>query len=111
MTARERVVRDTYTAWQTADRRLIERCLGEELTFSSPPDPGLDRNGYFERCWPYAGHPERFDIQRLIENGEEVVVTYVATRADNSRFRNTEVFGFDADNRIKTIEVYFGWDL
>jgi hypothetical protein len=111
MTERERVVRDALTAWQSADRSLIERCLSNELTFSSPPDPGLDRDGYFERCWPYAGHPEKFEIERLIENGDEVVITYVATRADKTRFRNTEVFGFDADDRIRAIEVYFGWDL
>jgi hypothetical protein len=37
-------------------------------------------------------------------------VTYEATRRDGTRFRNTEIFGFDGD-RIATIEVYFGWDL
>jgi hypothetical protein len=39
-----------------------------------------------------------------------VFVTYEAERADGTRFRNTEVFGFDGD-RISRIEVYFGWDL
>ncbi len=111
MTGRERVVRDTYRAWQTGDRRLIERCLSQELSFHSPPDPDLDRDGYFERCWPHAGQPETFDLKRLIESGDEIVVTYEATRTNGTRFRNTEVFTFDRADRISAIEVYFGWDL
>ena len=45
---------------------------------------------------------------RLIEHGDEVVVTYEATRTDGSRFRNTEVLAFDGEKIAKT-EVYFGW--
>jgi ketosteroid isomerase-like protein len=111
VTDRERVVRDSYRAWRTADRQLIERCLSQDLSFHSPPDPSLDREGYFERCWPHAGQPKRFEIKRLIESGDVIVVTYVATRADDTRFRNTEVFSFDPEDRIRAIEVYFGWDL
>ena len=37
-------------------------------------------------------------------------MTYVATRADGSRFQNTEVHTF-RDDRICRVEVYFGWDL
>ena len=112
MSTREQVVRDSYRAFQTADRALIERCLADEVTFSSPPDPGLDRDGYFARCWPAAkAHVKDFAIERLIDSGQEIVVTYDATRADETRFRNTEIFVLDAEDRITQIEVYFGWDL
>ena len=47
---------------------------------------------------------------RLAEVGDEVLVTYEATRTDGTRFQNTEIFGFDGD-RISRTEVYFGWDL
>jgi hypothetical protein len=47
---------------------------------------------------------------RLAEIGDEVLMTYEATRADGTRFRNSEIFGFDGD-RIARIEVYFGWEL
>ncbi len=112
MTQRDRkqVVRDSYRAYETGDRDLIERCLSDELTFYSPPDPGIDRHQYFERCWPNAGNSGSYEITRMIEEGDEIVATYEATRGDGSRFRNTEVFTFDGD-RIRTVEVYFGWDL
>ena len=112
MTQRDRkqVVRDSYRAYETGDRDLIERCLSDELTFYSPPDPGIDRSQYFERCWPNAGNSGSYEITRMIEEGDEIVATYEATRDDGSRFRNTEVFTFDGD-RIRQVEVYFGWNL
>jgi len=36
------------------------------------------------------GRADRFDFKRLIEAGDEVVVTYESTKVDGSRFRNTE---------------------
>ena len=50
------------------------------------------------------------DVVRLIDTGDEVVVTYEATRTDGQRFRNTEVLTLAGD-RICKAEVYFGWDL
>jgi ketosteroid isomerase-like protein len=103
-------VRASYRAFATADRDLMEEIFAEGFTFSSPPDPLLDREGYFERCWPGAGGVARFDYVRLTDVGDEVLVTYEATRQDGTRFRNTEIFGFDGD-RISRVEVYFGWEL
>jgi hypothetical protein len=78
--------------------------------FFSPPDPGLDREAYFERCWPNSELIETFDFVRLVESGDEVVVTYESRKTDGSRFRNTEVLTFRGDQICKA-EVYFGWDL
>ena len=80
--------------------------------FSAPPDPKLDRDGYFERCWPGAGRNQDFDLVRLIESGDELVVTYESNvSGGEGRGRNTEVLTFDDENRISRIEVYFGWNL
>ena len=110
MPSRLEIVRDSYRAFATADRELIERVLAEELVFSAPPDVGIDRATYFERCWPNAGHVAAFEFKRLVEAEGEVFVTYEATRTDGTRFRNTEIFGFAGD-RISCIEVYFGWEI
>jgi len=104
------IVRDCYAAYETGDRDLVERRLADDFTFSAPPDVGIDRATYFERCWPAAQTTQRFDFVRLAEVGEEVLVTYEATRTDGSRIRNTEIFGFDGD-KVSSVEVYFGWDL
>ena len=109
--ARIPTVRDSYRAFETGDRELIERVLGAELTFYAPPDPGIDRETYFERCWPNSGTIEQFEFIRLEEiSGDAVLVTYEATKQDGKRFRNTEIHSFDGE-QICRVEVYFGWDL
>src|SRR4051812_16671780 len=104
------MARDCYGAYASGDRSVVERLLADHFTFYSPPDPGIDRAAYFERCWPNAELIESYEFKRLLESGDEVIVTYEATRADGSRFRNTEVLTFDGD-KICRAEVYFGWNL
>jgi ketosteroid isomerase-like protein len=110
MADRLQTVRDCYRAFETGDRALAERLLSPEYEFFSPPDPGIDRDRYFERCWPNSHLIDHFDYVRLADVGDEVLVTYEATRADGTRFRNTEIFGFDGE-LIGRTEVYFGWDI
>jgi ketosteroid isomerase-like protein len=104
------LAKQCYGAYESGEREVVERLLTDDFTFFSPPDPGIDRAAYFERCWPNAGNIAAFEFERLIEDGDEVVVTYEATRTDGTRFRNTEVLAFRED-RICRAEVYFGWDL
>jgi ketosteroid isomerase-like protein len=108
--SRGEIVRACFGAYESGDREVLERHLADDFRFFSPPDPGIDRAAYFERCWPNAEIVERFRFERMIESGDEVVVTYECRRADGSEFRNTEVFTFAGD-RISRVEVYFGWDL
>jgi ketosteroid isomerase-like protein len=107
---RLQIVRDSYQAFAAGDRSFFEKHLSDDFSFSSPPDPKLDRDGYFEHCWPGAGRAQEFDFVRLIESGNEVIVTYEMRRLDGSAGRNTEILTLDGD-KISRVEVYFGWDL
>ena len=102
--------RDSYSAYETGDRSVLDALLTDDFVFYSPPDPGIDRAKYFEICWPNHERHGSFEYVRLIEDGDEVVVTYEATRTDGSKFRNTEVLTFRGE-QIRRAEVYFGWDL
>lgn len=99
-----------YEAFAAGDRESVEEMLTSDFRFSSPLDVDLDRSGYFERCWPGAGREQTFSFERLIQSGNEVVVTYKLIKADGSAGVNTEVLTFDGD-RLCRAEVYFGWDL
>ena len=107
---RVQIARDSYGAYESGDRSVIEDLLTDDFTFYSPADLGIDRATYFERCWPNSELIEAFEFKRLIEAGDEVVVTYESTKTDGNRFRNTEVLTFEGD-KIRRAEVYFGWDL
>lgn len=104
------LVRDAYGAYESGDRDALEELLADDLVFYSPPDPGIDRATYFERCWPNSETIESFDLVRSVASGDEVIVTYESTKTDGRRFRNTEVLTFDGDE-ICRVEVYFGWDV
>jgi ketosteroid isomerase-like protein len=112
MSANDRLqtVRDSFGAYESGDRDVLEEILSKDFTFYSPPDPGIDRAAYFERCWPNWELTERFEFVRLIEVADEVIVTYNLTKRDGGRARNTEIFTFTGD-KISRVEVYFGWDL
>ena len=71
---------------------------------------GLDRAGYFARCWPVAGQGQQFKFLRLIEHDDEVVVTYEMIKPNGEKGRNTEVLRIK-NNKIVSVEVYFGWDI
>ena len=105
-----KTARDLYRAFAAGDRDFVERVLSEDFTFSSPLDVGLDRAGYFERCWPGAGQHQQFEFVRVLQSGDEVIVTYEMTRADGGRGRNTEILTFKGE-QISRAEVYFGWNL
>jgi ketosteroid isomerase-like protein len=104
------LARASYGAYESGDRSVLEDLLSEDFTFYSPPDPGIDRATYFERCWPNSKLIESFEFKRLVESGDEVIVTYESRKTDGNRFRNTEVLTFDGDKICKA-EVYFGWDV
>ena len=108
MSDRLRIARETYAAYESGDRTLVERHLSENFVFYSPADPGIDRDRYFERCWPNAKLIADFEFVRSVEVGDEVLVSYEATKADGKRFRNTEVLTFDEDDKVCRAEVYFG---
>jgi ketosteroid isomerase-like protein len=110
MTDRLQLVRDVFGAYESGDRDALEELLADDLVFYSPPDLGIDRTAYFERCWANSETIESFDLVRMVENGDEVIVTYESAKTDGRRFRNTEVLSFDGD-RICRVEVYFGWDV
>ena len=102
--------RGMYDAFAAGDLSFIETSFTDDFMFFSPLDVGLDRAGYFERCWPGSGQGQRFEFVRLIESGNEVIVTYEMTTPDGGKGRNTEILTFRGD-RICRAEVYFGWDL
>ena len=104
------IARDLYRAFAAGDRDFVERVLTEDFTFSSPLDVGLDRAGYFERCWPGAGQGQQFDFVRVVQSDDEVIITYEMARADGGRGRNTEILTFRGE-QISGAEVYFGWNL
>ena len=101
------IVRQCYEAYTSKDRGLIESILADDFTFTSPLDDNISREEYFKRCWPNSeGHVEMI-IEQLLEQGDEVYVTYRCKRTNGVTFRNTEHFKIK-EGQIQHVDVYFG---
>jgi ketosteroid isomerase-like protein len=104
------VVRAFFDAWTRKNKPAMEDLLTDDFHFSSPLDNHLDRNTFFERCWPGSEDISGIDLKRLIPDGHLVLVTYELTMKDGRKFRNTEAITL-REAQVKEVEVYFGWDI
>jgi ketosteroid isomerase-like protein len=104
------LVRANYEAYVNKDRALLERTLAEDFHFTSPLDNYIDRETYFERCWPNSEQAEHFEFIHLVPDGDRVFVTYEGFTASGHRFRNTEIVTI-RDGQVVEVEVYFGWSI
>jgi hypothetical protein len=111
MSNRPELIKQFYEAFSKVDRNdFVENLLAPTFTFSAPPDPFLDRDGFFKICWPEGGNLKDIAYVRVIENGDEVIITHEYTKPDGTTGRNTDIITFDGDKIIR-LEVYFGWDV
>lgn len=111
MSSRPDLVKQFYEAFSKVDRNdFIENLLTADFTFSAPPDPFLDRDGFFERCWPNGSNLKGIKYTRIVEHGNEVIVTHEYTKPDGIRGCNTDIITFEGEKIIR-LEVYFGWDI
>lgn len=109
MTSAAEIVRACFLAYEDKDRRAIDEILSNDFTFTSPLDNKIDRQTYLDRCWPISKNVHDFKLVNLVASGSQVFVTYISTLNTGESFRNTEIFEV-ADGKIKSVEVYFGWD-
>ena len=103
-------VRALFDAVEARDRDIAEWVIADDFRFFSPLDNGLDRDKWFEICWPQSGRFQDFKLTDAVADGERVYVTYEAVTHDGGRFRNAEVHTV-RNGRISAVEVYFGWNV
>jgi hypothetical protein len=111
MSNRPGLVKQFYEAFSNVDRNnFVENLLDTNFTFSAPPDPLLNRNEFFEKCWPEGRNLKDVKYVRIIENADEVVITHEYVRPDGVKACNTDIVTFDGAKIIR-LEVYFGWEI
>src|SRR5450432_2669457 len=103
----EKMIRGYYAAYEKKDWNSMEHLLADEFTFSSPVDDHISLKAYKERCWPNCYKIKKFDVVKLIVNGDDGFVTYNGWTTDGKLFRNTEYFKFK-DGKIIENECFFG---
>ncbi len=103
----EKAVREYYTAFENKDWPLMERILADGFTFSSPLDDHINIKLFQERCWPNAYKIKRFDLDKLVVNGDDAFVICNGWTIGGKLFRNSDYFKLK-DGKIRAYECFFG---
>ncbi|MFI5299426.1 MAG: nuclear transport factor 2 family protein [Polyangiales bacterium] len=105
----EEMVRKWYAAWESKSWGIVDALAADDFTFSSAAgDDHISKSTFKSRCWDtQSARIDRFDLESVVGNGNEVFVKYVCRTKDGSAFRNVEHFTIKGD-RISALECYFG---
>ena len=104
----EKLIKQYYAAYEQKDWHILELILDNGFTFTSPAgDDHINVTVYKERCWPNAVNTKKFDLEKVIIDGDDAYVTYNGWTTDGKLFRNTERFKFK-NGKIKENECFFG---
>jgi ketosteroid isomerase-like protein len=103
------VVRRYYRAWEVKDWHVMDALLTEDFTFTSAAgDDHINKSVFQTKCWgTQVDFIERFDLQRVIGDGNEAFVLYACRTKNGNTFRNVEYLKLKHD-KVDAIECYFG---
>jgi hypothetical protein len=104
------IARACLQAYVDKDRATIEALIDDGYHFTSPIDNALDRESYFEICWPNSAAMAGFDCICQAEEGDRAFIVYEGRTSSGKTFRNCEVHTI-RNGRLVATEVYFGWDI
>lgn len=105
--ANERAVKAWYTAFEKKDWNLMQQTLADGFTFSSPLDDHINIKAFKEKCWPNAYKIKRVDLDKIIVNGDQIVVISNGWTTSGKLFRNSDYFKLK-DGKIIAYECFFG---
>src|ERR1700761_5670313 len=105
----EQTVREYYAAWEAKDWQPFDTLLADDFTFTSANnDNHISKSAFKTRCWAsQIDLIKRFELQRVLGDGNEAFVMYVCRTNNEKTFRNVEYMRIK-DGKIEAIECYFG---
>ena len=108
-TPQEGMVRKWYAAWETKDWGSLDTLAADDFTFSSAAgDDHISKSKFKAQCWDtQVALIDRFELESVVGNGNEVFVKYVCRTKNGKTFRNVEYFLLRND-KVESIECYFG---
>jgi ketosteroid isomerase-like protein len=108
-THQDEMVRKWYAAWEQKDWGSVDLLATDDFTFSSAAgDDHISKTRFKAQCWDtQTAFIDRFELESVLENGNEAFVKYLCHTKSGKAFRNVEHFTFKGD-KIAALECYFG---
>lgn len=102
------IVRGAFEAYRAQDRAAAEPLYAPDFVFTSPQDDHIDREAFFERCFPTTARLRGQEILQLVPTeGPGVFVMYEYELLDGARHRNAEYITV-RDGQLTEVQVFFG---
>ncbi len=102
-----KTIRAWYSAFEKKDWNSMQQILANGFTFSSPVDDHISVKVFKERCWPNAYNIKRFDVDKILVNGDSAFVITNGWTTNGKLFRNGEYFKLE-NGKIREYECFFG---
>ena len=102
-----KAIKAYYTAFEKKDWTLMQWALADGFTFTSPLDDHISVTAFKERCWPNAYKIKRFELDKIMVNGDSAFVIYNGWTTDGKLFRNSDHFKLKG-GKITSDECFFG---
>jgi ketosteroid isomerase-like protein len=102
------VVRACFASYLAQDREAAEALIAADFTFTSPQDDHIDRDAYFERCFPTVDRLRSQELFFVVEaDDDRVFALYEYELRNGERYRNTELHTV-RDGQVSEVQVFFG---
>ena len=105
----EEIIRRWYAGWEKKEWGPVDLMMTDDFTFTSAAgDDHISKSVFKAQCWEtQIAFIDRFDLESVLENGNEAFVKYLCRTKSGKAFRNVEHFKF-RDDKIAALECYFG---
>jgi hypothetical protein len=102
------VVRACMQAYVSQDRETAEKLIAAGYVFTSPQDDHIDRQAFFDRCFPTMDRVRsQLILQVAAGEVDDVFILYEYVLMTGQRHRNAEVSTV-RDGQLVETQVYFG---
>jgi ketosteroid isomerase-like protein len=101
------IAKRLYQAFQNQERNVLENLFSSDFTFSSPDDKNLNKEQFFEICYPFCEKVKNFEFLKIMESGNDVFVVYRCSAKNLPDFENTEHLIIE-DGKVKSVRVFYG---
>jgi ketosteroid isomerase-like protein len=103
----EKVVKAFFTAFEKKNWNSLQQIFADGFTFSSPVDDHISVKAFKGRCWPNAYKIKRFDVDKIVINGDDVFIITNGWTTSGKLFRNSDHFTLKG-GKITSDECFFG---
>jgi len=106
----EAAVRTYYKVWvESRNWADLDAILTDDFTFSSTNgEDHISKSEFRHECWDnQVGLTKGFDVELMMEKGDQVFIKYLGHTVAGNTFRNVELHRV-RDGKIASVECFFG---